>query len=290
MKASSISIVSSLLILGVFGPWSQAETIVVDLPYFEDGAKPLEMTLIPAGTFIMGSPEDERGRYSEEWLPHAVTLTQEFYLGKHEVTQAQWEAVMGSNPSIDNPAAQSEGTLRVGDDYPVDFVSWDECQSFVEQLNSLGQGTFRLPTEAEWEYACRAGTQTRFSFGDALVCSDQGIDFCSIMDEYMWWSGNNTYSGNMDGMKPVGMKLPNSWGLHDMHGNVREWCSDWREPYPSSSQVDPQGPTSGRIRVERGGAFRLGGRTRDCRSAKRFGNTPDRGYSNIGFRLVREYP
>ena len=265
-------------------PCEEGESIIVDLPGLPVGAKPLEMVCIPAGTFTMGSPSDERGRYSWEWSPHAVTITEPFYLGKYEVTQAQWAAVMGSNPA-------GSSSYGVGDDYPVHYVSWNDCQSFIETLNGMGLGTFRLPTEAEWEYACRAETDTRFSFGDALECADEGDSYCAIMDEYMWWRGNRTYGGEQDGSKEVGRKLPNPWGLYDMHGNLWEWCSDWWEgPSARGAQVDPQGPSTGSYRVLRGGGWGYGAQY--CRSASRSGTSPGyRRYNYVlGVRVLRSYP
>ena len=262
--------------LGV-NPETGLEEIRVDTAGLPTDAKPLEMVLIPAGTFTMGSPADERGRWDDgEWLPHEVTITEPFYLGKYEVTQAQWRAVMGSNP------AHSYG---VGDDYPVYDVSWDDCQTFASRLNETGQGPFRLPTEAEWEYACRAGTTTRFSFGDALECDDND-GYCEIQDQHMWWWGNDTYGGEASGSKEVGTKLPNPWGLYDAHGNLLEWCSDWyQSPSDRGPQTDPQGPTSGSYRVPRGGYWL--GSAAYCRSAVRNSLSPGfRGHA-IGFRLLR---
>ena len=255
--------------------------IAIDLPGLYESAKPLDMVLIQPGTFTMGSPSDEQGRTAiYDWHPHEVTLTRAFYLGKYEVTQAQWRAVMRSNPS---------SSYGVGNDYPAHTVSWNDCQTFVENLNGMGLGTFRLPTEAEWEYACRAGTTTRYSFGDALECSADHREYCEILDEFMWWTGNNTYNGNANGAKAVGQKLPNPWGLYDIHGNVLEWCSDWWEDSSAGNpQVDPQGPTSGSKRVIRGGFWGYG--PSHCRSAIRMGGSPDRGDGAYGLRLVREYP
>ena len=263
-------------------PISGLEEITVNIPGLPEGAKPLEMVLIPAGTFTMGSPEDERGRSSDE-EQHAVTLTQAFYLGKYEVTQAQWEAVMGSNPASSYPASNH----GVGNDHPAHTVSWNDCQTFIETLNGMGLGTFRLPTEAEWEYACRAGTDTRFSFGDALECANESDSYCAIMDEYMWWRGNRTYGGEQGGSKEVGRKLPNPWGLHDMHGNLYEWCSDWYGSYPSGPKIDPQGPSMGSYRVIRGGAWIY--YARDCRSADRLSDSPDIRPGTFGLRLLRSY-
>ena len=232
---------------------------------------------------MMGSPAGERGRISHlEWPTHNVTLTQEFYLGKYEVTQAQWKAVMGSHP-----VSADDTPHGVGDDYPAYYVSWDDCQTFLENLNGMELGTFHLPTEAEWEYACRAGTDTRFSFGDALECADTGDSDCAIMGEYMWWRGNRTDGGEQNDCKEVGRKLPNPWGLYDMHGNIWEWCSDrWEYPFLRAPQVDPQGPSSGSHRVFRGGDWF--NYAQDCRSACRDNRSPSARYYFIGLRLVRE--
>jgi formylglycine-generating enzyme required for sulfatase activity len=195
----------------------EAVTIPLSLP---DEAKPLEMVFIPAGTFRMGSPEDEEGRRHDwEWLPHEVTIGKGFFIGRFEVTQAQWEAVMGE------PLPESKWIER-GPNYPAARISWNQCQHFVEELNRMGVGSFRLPTEAEWEYACRAGTRTTYSFEDS-----------SLSGDYMWWGWNEGPAAE------VGLKLPNPWGLYDMHGNVGEWCSDlWEAPYPRGTTEDPRGP------------------------------------------------
>ncbi len=275
---------------------SSGKTITVPLAGLASGAKPLEMIEIPAGTFTMGSPSDERGRYSYKgkefgWLPHKVTISQPFYLGRCEVTQAQWRAVMGNNPSADSAEAkaQDEKTYGVGDDYPAYYVSWDDCQAFIKRLNTMGLGTFRLPTEAEREYACRAGTTTRFSFGDALECVDEGDEFSKLADQYMWWRGNNTHRGNAEGSKQVGLKSANPWDLYDMHGNVCEWCLDWWEfPSARGPQVDPQGPATGSYRVSRGGFW--SNDAQFCRSVSRFYRSPDYRNNYIGLRLLRSYP
>ena len=257
-------------------PIESGPTITVDLPGLAAGAKPLEMVLIQPGTFTMGCPSTERGYFGYEWPPHEVTITDAFYMGKYEVTQAQWEAVMGNNPSH----------FGGHSNHPVEYVSWNNCQAFIEILNGLGQGrTFRLPTEAEWEYACRAGSTTRFSFGDALECYDTGLSYCELMDQYMWWRGNHTYGGNVDGTKEVGLKLPNPWGLYGMNGNVWEWCSDWwQEPTSRGPQIDPQGPATGSNRVIRGGGWNNDAQF--CRSAHRHWDTPDLTGFDLGFRIV----
>jgi formylglycine-generating enzyme required for sulfatase activity len=174
----------------------------------------------------------------------------------------------------------------------VEKVSWRACQKFIKRLNGLGQGTFRLPTEAEWEYACRAGTQTPFFFSGDVKADQEGGGFLEVADRHMWWAGN---SGS-DGTREVGLKSPNPWGLHDTHGNVWEWCWDrWEKPYPKEPQVNPQGPPFGwslfslwRNHVRRGGSFRE--RAEYCRAAHRgWEQSFDYHYSG-GFRLVREYP
>ena len=251
---------------------------IIQLDNLPSDATPLEMVLVPAGTFTMGSPDDEQYRDSDEGPQHEVTITQPFYLGKYEVTQAQWRVVMGSNPSTDSSEASDYGTRGVGDDYPVYYVSWNDCQTFIENLNAMGQGTFRLPTEAEWEYACRAGTTTRYYWGDDPSYSE--------IDNYAWYSGNNSPNGT----KVVGQKLPNAWGLFDMSGNLWEWCNDRYSSsyYSNSPATDPQGPTSGSYRVARGGNW--SSYARYCRSAFRSYDSPVYRYNYIGVRLLRSHP
>ena len=210
-------------------------------------------------------------------MPHLVKISRPFYLGRYEVTQAHWRAVMGTIP---------EGLEEVGDDYPVHRVTWEDCHHFIEQPNKLGCGPFRFPTEAEWEYACRAGTRSRFSFGDGLDCNDVR-EYSEQFDRYMWWGGNNNKHGYPHGSKRVGAKLPNPWGLLDMHGNVWEWCSDWwEEPRATGPCIDPQGPPSGSRRVKRGGSW--SSHALHLRSSDRSGILPDdhRHTALIGMRLV----
>ncbi|RJP31421.1 MAG: formylglycine-generating enzyme family protein, partial [Candidatus Omnitrophota bacterium] len=163
--------------------YRQRINLIIPLPNLELDVKPLEMVLIPAGDFMMGSPDNEKDKYNNERPQHKVIISNPFYLGKYEVTPAQWQVVMGNNPAKD---------YGVGNDYPVYNVSWNDCQEFIKKLNQLGQGTFRLPTEAEWEYACRAGTTTRFFWGNDL-------NYTEIKD-YAWYDGNN----NPRGTKEVG--------------------------------------------------------------------------------------
>ncbi len=213
---------------------------------------------IPAGTFTMG-----RGVYA-----HEVTLTQPFQIGVHEVTQAQYKQVLGGNPS-----------RRQGVDNPVENVSWDQAVKFCRGLNELSAEkaaghVYRLPTEAEWEYACLAGTTTKYSFGDDHTASGQ----------YGWYSEN---SGGKT--HPVGVKQPNAWGLYDMHGNVSEWCWDWYGKYPRAAVTDPIGPATGSSRVVRGGGFLSG--VRHAISSSRYSRDPSfGGYGNVGFRVVQSSP
>jgi len=254
--------------------FAERKVIIIHVPGLPKEAKKLEMVLIKPGTFMMGSSKAERGRkgYEWPWPPHEVTITKPFYMGKYEVTQAQWEAMMGHNRSY----------FRGRPNSPVEKVTWRACQKFIKRLNALGQGTFRLPTEAEWEFACRAGTETQFSFGDSI----------DIADKYMWWRGNN----DTNETKEVGLKSPNPWGLYDMHGNVLEWCADrWELSTEREPQIDPQGPSKGLSffflftnRVLRGGAFASS--AQDCRSSFRGREQSIDFHLSLGFRLVREYP
>ncbi len=254
------------------------------------GGVPLLMVRIPAGTFQMGSPSTERGREAgpgqtgSETL-HPVTLTRDYYVGKYEVTQRQWRAVMGSNPPSE---CGSHGT---GNDYPAYCLSWndicggatgDSCapSSFIGKLNAaLGTGSFRMPTDAEWERAARAGTTTRFAHGDVLDCDD-ACGACAAHSAHMWWCGN---AGGRT--QPVGRKAANAWGLHDVHGNVAEWVADWYAPFSSSAATDPTGPVTGSLRVMRSGAFIV--EASWCRSAERESPSPDLRYQFSGFRLAR---
>ncbi len=257
-------------------PVKPGETITVELPGLPEEARKLEMVLIPAGTFTMGSPENMGGSLTDiNWPVHKVTIGKAFYLGKYELTQAQWKAVMK-----DNFFHKKRKHMSLGLNYPAVKVSWNKCRSFIKRLNALNLGTFRMPTEAEWEYACRAGTNTRFSFGDTTEHADK----------YMWWNGNN----DPEGQKEVGLKLPNPWGLYDMHGNVMEWCSDrWEKPREREPQTDPQGPYRNSLHtfwtrhVFRAGSFNSSDDA--CRSASRhYEQAIDYHYS-LGFRLVREH-
>lgn len=230
----------------------------------------LDMTFkkIPAGTFTMGSPADELERYSNE-TQHQVTLTQSFYMQTTEVTQGQWIAVMGSNPSY---------FPNCGDDCPVEYVSWDDIQLFITALNQQTGQSYRLPTEAEWEYTARAGSSTAFANGDITVTGDS-CDSDSNLDAMGWYCANSNFTTH-----PVAQKQPNAWGLYDMHGNVEEYCQDSYGNYPTEAVTDPTGPTSGSGHVHRGGNFE--GLARHSRSAIRFADESISRFRRIGFRLV----
>ena len=231
------------------------------------GGASMEFVRIEPGTFQMGAPASESGRWDDEGPVHEVEISRGFWLGKYEVTQGEWEAVMGSNPS------QHTGDSR----RPVEHVSWYDVHEFIGRLNdAAGDSLYRLPSEAEWEYACRAGSTTRFSFGD-----DE-----SQLTDYAWYYGNARNVGE-DYTHAVGTKLPNAWGLYDMHGNVWEWVQDWFEwgYYNSSPRVDPLGPTSGAHRVGRGGSFAY--TARHLRVANRIDASPNYRDDVAGFRLLR---
>ena len=238
----------------------------------------IEMLLVPPGTFNMGcSASNQYGCFSAENPVHAVTLTNAFYLGRYEVTQAQWTAVMGSNPSsfvnasAEVPAGQV--TLR-----PVERVSWDMIQGFNTTTG------LRLPTEAEWEYACRAGTTTAFH---SFSGYPNGTNDDTLLGNIAWFYTGNCSGGAMCQTRPVGGKQANGLGLHDMSGNVWEWVNDWYGStyYQSSPATNPPGPASGTVRVLRGGSW--DGSSYYCRSSDRGGITPGFVSSAGGFRAAR---
>ena len=233
------------------------------------GGATMDFVWIEPGTFLMGSPESEPGRYSSEGPQHEVTISQGFYLGKCEIAQAQWQSVMGTTPW------SGQSYVQENPQHPAVYISWNDVQEFIQAVNeAAGAELYRLPTEAEWEYACRAGTTTRWSFGD-----DEGQ-----LGEYAWYY-DNAWEVGLEYAQPVGTKLPNPWGLHDMHGNVYEWCQDWYGSYSSSSQIDPTGPVTGSARVIRGGRF--GSVAQYVRSASRSNYSPSNRSNNIGARLLR---
>jgi len=222
---------------------------------------------IEPGTFMMGSPTNEPERFDDE-IQHNVTISQGFWLADCTVTQALWQAAMGTNPSEFK-----------GDDHPVERVSWNDAQAFIDQLNGLKpELKLCLPTEAQWEYACGAGTQTPFSFGDQIDSNQVNFN-----GEYPYNNGRmSEYRKQTVVVKSL---PPNPWGLYEMHGNVWEWCQDWYGGYQNGTDIDPQGAATGDARVLRGGSWFYFGRY--CRSASRSGNTPADASNDFGFRLAR---
>jgi formylglycine-generating enzyme required for sulfatase activity len=230
----------------------------------------IKLMRIPKGKFLMGIPETEEGRSKYE-TQHEVTISQNFYMGATEVTQAQWQKVMGNNPS-----------KFEGDQLPVEAVSWEESFEFCKRLSELPEEKkagrkYRLPTESEWEYACRAGTTTPFHFGSQLNGRQAN---CDGTEPY----GTETKGPYLEKTTPVGKYPANAWDLYDMHGNVWEWCSDWAGEYPSGSVTDPSGPATGSFRVRRGGGWLLDAVY--CRSANRLWDDPSYRRYDIGFRVA----
>jgi sulfatase modifying factor 1 len=255
---------------------------VIDVPHAQEKAPPrppvidptkpavtnsigMKFVWIAPGNFIMGSPKEEKQRQDNE-TQHKVTLTKGFYMGVYAVTQEQYETVMGNNPS------QFKGEKNL----PVETITWDDCQEFIKKLREKDKKAYRLPTEAEWEYACRAGTTTPFHFGETI-----STDQANYYGEAVYGIGKNGVWRKKT--TPVGSFPANAFGLHDMHGNVWQWCQDWYGDYPQKDVVDPQGPEKGDSRVLRGGSW--GHVPRLCRSAFRFKQVPDYRNGICGFRL-----
>jgi len=214
----------------------------------------MEMVLIPAGSFVMGSEA-----HDSQKPVHPVSISKPFYVGKYEVTQAQWEEVMGDNPSHFK-----------GREHPVEMVSWEDVQGFIRRLNEKeGTTGYRLPTEAEWEYAARAGTSTAYFFGD------DGEELFN----YAWYKDNSENKTQV-----VGLKEPNAWGLYDVHGNVWEWVEDWYGEYQAEAVTDPTGPSDGSRRGLRGGSWY--GNADNCRVAARDDGMPGNRRDTLGFRLA----
>jgi len=235
----------------------------------------MEFVLVPGGTFKMGSPQDEPNRRGNE-IEHQVTISKAFYMQTTEVTVKQWRAIMGKRFF-----SKKKGT----DHMPVVKVSWQDGIGFIEKLNALNEGVYRLPTEAEWEYACRAGTTSAYAWGKTIDCNNAmyanntlKTDSCVSFVESKGLPA--------DQPAPVKSYSPNAWGLYDMEGNVYEWCRDWYGRDAKDAVVDPRGPSSGTARVRRGGSW-YGPGTR-CRCAYRNLSNPANRYQTTGFRLVRE--
>jgi len=225
----------------------------------------MKFVRIKAGTFTMGSPKSEKDRSDDE-TEHEVTLSKDFYLSVYEVTQKEWRTVMGTTPW------QGKDYVKEGDDYPATYVSWNDAVEYAKKLGEKDGMAYRLPTEAEWEYACRAGNRSSYSFGDSPE---------SLFDH--GWFVKNAWAAGEKYAQRVGQKKSNKLGLCDMHGNVWEWCSDRYGDYPSGRVTDPTGPTTGSDRVNRGGGWLSN--AWGCRSADRSGNAPSNRLSILGFRL-----
>ena len=238
----------------VQAPIANSDNITIPV---KDGIS-IDMVRVEAGTFTMGATPEMKNPYKDEKPTHRVTLTNDYYIGKYEVTQTLWQTVMGNNPS-----------KFKGDNLPVEMVSWYYCQEFISKLNRITGKLFRLPTEAEWEYAARGGNKSR---GYQYSGSNNFLDVAWFKDN----SGSKTHA--------VGTKQPNELGIYDMSGNVLEWCQDWYGAYSSSSQVNPTGANSGSVRVLRGGGWLYFARI--CHSSCRSLRSPDICDSNLGLRLV----
>jgi formylglycine-generating enzyme required for sulfatase activity len=267
--AKDLDRLSSAGVRGSLLSTTTAKTLTLDL-----GNKvTMKFVLIPAGKFMMGSPKDETGRSGLEGPQREVTISKPFYMGVYEVTQAQYEQIMGKNPSNFKGASN-----------PVEQVSRDEAAEFSRKVSRIAGKPVRLPTEAEWEYSYRAGTKTRFYFGDDVKDAPQYVNYCdkSCTDRLPW--RDTDHSDGVDKTAPVGSFKPNAWGLYDMAGNVWEWVSDWMGPYPAGPVTDPVGPADGEVGIERGGSW--GNDMVGARAAARNPTPPARRWRDQGFRVV----
>ena len=249
------------------GAWGEDEAGLWMTLIFKEKDAQQTFRWIEPGAFLMGSPENEPERYENE-IQHPVILTQGYWLADTACTQALWKAVMGDNPAFFKESLNN----------PVETVNWDDAQQFIAQLNKLVPGLNAcLPTEAQWEYGCRAGTSTPFSFGE------------NITPDQVNYNGNYPYTQGENGLYrektvPVGSLPANLWGLYEMHGNLLEWCNDWYGDYPADPVTDPGGPAEGAYRVLRGGSWNNLGRV--ARSANRYRRAPDYRAQPFGFRLA----
>jgi uncharacterized protein (TIGR02996 family) len=250
------------------------------VPSFVNSVK-AEMVLVPAGHFAMGSPAGEQRRSHNEGPVHPVRLTRPFYLGATPVTVAQFRAFVEAT-GYDGAGNWRTPGWRVTGNQPVAWMSWDDAVAFCAWLSGREGRTYRLPSEAEWEYACRAGTTTPFHFGKSASPDEANFQGAPY--------GGATTAPVLGRPCPVRRYAPNAWGLYDMHGQIWEWCADWfdHEYYHSSPVEDPPGPARGSVRVERGGSFRGDGW--GCRAAYRTSNSPDRGMDFYGFRIACDWP
>jgi formylglycine-generating enzyme required for sulfatase activity len=266
---ASLFFVKAILILAALQ--SSTGFLVAQSPTVVTNSIGMELHLIPKGAFTMGSPTEEEGAGNDE-EQHQVSISKDYYLATTEVTQGQYEMVMGTNPSYFQKRAILKSDSST---YPVECISWDDAMEFCSRLSAISEEkqagrVYRLPTEAEWEYALRAGSKTAFSFGESP----------ELLYDYAWFDGNSDNQTH-----PVGEKKPNAWGLYDMHGNVWEWCADWHGAYPKGAVTDPVGPRQGVYRVYRGGGWFDS--AADCRSALRRRSHPsDRKDFFVGFRVA----
>ena len=272
VDAATLNICCVLCFISTAAP-GEIQQITTELP----GGAALVMVWVEPGTFRMGDldefeedGEEEDPRTPDQLPEHPVVITQGFWLGRFEVTQAQWESVMDTRPWEGQPSTDGNP------DRPATFISWNDAQSLVGRLNqAAGDSLYRLPTEAEWEFACRAGSETWWSFGSRS----------SRLADHAWYERNGWEAGERVGL-PVGARVPNAWGLYDMHGNAREWVQDWYGPhyYEDAPERDPQGPDLGNSRVLRGGDFASSAEL--VRSSRRFAASPGSASIFFGMRLL----
>ena len=247
----------------------QGATTVKYLTLDLDSKVTMKLALIPSGKFQMGSPKTETGRQDNEGPQHEVKISKPFYMGIHEVTQSQWKAVMGTEPWAGQLDAKSGGSNSAT------HVSWDDATKFCEALSKKTSKKVVLPTEAQWEYACRAGSKTAYGFGDDA----------SKLGDYGWYY-DNAYEKGGKYAHAAGQKKPNAFGLYDMHGNVWELCRDWYDEkfYVNAKNVDPENTTKNSARAYRGGSWHNS--PRRCRAAYRLSLNPGKRYNVVGFRVV----
>jgi formylglycine-generating enzyme required for sulfatase activity len=234
----------------------------------------MDLRLVKAGSFPMGSSADASDASDDVAPQHLVKLSGDYYLGVTEVTQGQWYAVMGTRPWV------GRSSVVEGPRHPATYVSWYDAVSFCKRLSKKEGVTYRLPTEAEWEYACRGGSTTNYSFGD---------DRLALVDA-AWFNGvdGDGSAKNERYAHKVGIKQANPWGFYDMHGNVYEWCADWHGEMTNAEDENPVGPENGSYRVNRGGGWNSDAEY--CTSAYRFESYPNLGSCTLGFRVARELP